>query len=122
ILDAPPGTSCPVIEATKDADFVILITEPTPFGLHDLTLAVDTLRLLGKDFAVVLNRFGIGDDKVLHYCDKEEITLLARIPNSRAIAETYAVGKLLFPVFPEVRSALDTIASSLRARKTRQAS
>ena len=86
IFDAPPGTSCPVIEAVRRADLVILVTEPTPFGLHDLKLAVETVRQLGRDFVVVLNRQGLGDDKVERYCAAEGIELAACIPNSRRIA------------------------------------
>ncbi len=106
IYDSPPGTSCPVIEATSDADFVILVTEPTPFGFHDLKLAVDTMRQLGKPFGVVINRHGIGNDEVEDYCHEEGIPLLAKIANSRAIAERYSVGKLLYKEVPEVLEAL----------------
>ncbi len=114
IFDAPPGTSCPVIEAIKDADLVLLITEPTPFGLHDLKLAVLTVRQLGKPFAVVLNRYGIGDDKVQAYCAAEDISLIACIPNSRAIAEAYAAGELLYRGVPEVKAAVESIASFIQ--------
>ncbi len=96
IYDSPPGTSCPVIEATKNVDFVILITEPTPFGLHDLKLAVETMRELGKPFGVVVNRDGIGNDDVLRYCKKENIPIIAKIPNDRRIAELYAQGDLIY--------------------------
>ena len=116
IFDAPPGTSCPVIEATRNADLVILVTEPTPFGLHDLKLAVDTVRLLGKDFVVVLNRHGIGDDQVERYCEAENILLAARIPNSRRIAEAYAAGKLLYREIPEVATAVNTVAQLIHSR------
>ena len=109
LFDSPPGTSCPVIEATKDADFVILVTEPTPFGLHDLTLAVETMRSLKKPFGVVVNRDGIGNDDVLRYCEAENITVLARIPNSRKIAELYSAGKLIYTEFPEIRVAFGQI-------------
>lgn len=109
IYDSPPGTSCPVIEATKNADFIMLVTEPTPFGLYDLTLAVETIREIGKPFAVVINRFGIGDDKVEHYCRKENIPIIAKIPNQRKIAELYSEGKLLYKEIPEVQSALESI-------------
>jgi len=78
IFDAPPGTSCPVIEATKDADYIILITEPTPFGLHDLKLAVEVMRELKKDFGVVINRYGIGNNDVIDYCTNERIPLLGK--------------------------------------------
>ncbi len=109
LFDAPPGTSCPVIEATKDADFVILITEPTPFGLHDMKLAVDTMKELKKDFAVVVNRFGIGNDDVLDYCEKENIPILAKIPNSRKVAELYSHGELVYKKVAEVKQQLENI-------------
>ncbi len=118
ILDSPPGTSCPVIEATKDADLVILVTEPTPFGLHDLKLAVETVRHLGKEFTVVLNRFGIGDDGVIRYCEDEGIDLIARIPNSRVIAETYAAGRLIYMDVPAVKDAVEIIAAHIRNHGT----
>jgi len=118
ILDSPPGTSCPVIEVTKDADLVVLVTEPTPFGLHDLKLAVETVRHLGKEFCVVLNRFGIGDDGVLRYCEDEDINLIARIPNSRSIAELYSAGRLLYPVVPEVKQAVEIVATYIRNHRT----
>lgn len=111
IFDAPPGTSCPVIEATKDADLVLLVTEPTPFGLHDLKLAVETVRQLGGRFAVVLNKDGIGDDAVVRYCASEEIDLVARIPNSRQIAEAYSAGKLLYREIPAVKDAVEKVAA-----------
>ena len=113
ILDAPPGTSCPVIEATKDSDFIILITEPTPFGLHDLKLAVETVRSLNKAFGVVVNRYGLGNDDVLEYCQKENIPLLAKIPNSRKIAEIYSRGELLYHQIPEMVEALQMIKEHL---------
>ncbi len=113
IYDAPPGTSCPVIEAVRDADFVILVTEPTPFGLHDLKLAVDTMRALNKPFGVVLNRHGIGNNDVLDYCRDEDISVLALIPNDRRIAELYSRGELIYRHVPEVRAQLKAIMSHL---------
>ena len=83
IFDSPPGTSCPVIEATKDADFVILITEPTPFGVHDLKLAVETMIELGKPYGVVVNRFGIGNNDVIDYCSYNYCTV--RLHNNFSI-------------------------------------
>jgi len=117
ILDSPPGTSCPVIEATREADLVLLVTEPTPFGLHDLTLAVGTIRQLGRPFAVVLNRHGIGNDQVEEYCEAEGIDLVARIPNSRRIAETYAAGGLLIDDIPEVTAAVEDVVEYIKSRK-----
>jgi len=109
IYDCPPGTSCPMIEATQNADFVILITEPTPFGLHDLTLSVETMRALKKPFGVVVNRFGIGNAEVIEYCYKENIPVLAKIPNSRKIAELYSSGKLIYKEIPEIKELLINI-------------
>lgn len=109
IFDAPPGTSCPVMEATKDADYVILVTEPTPFGFHDLKLAIETMRELKKPFGVVINRDGIGDDAVVNYCNAEGIDIVVKIPNNRLIAELYAKGQLIYPAFPEVKTALHNI-------------
>ncbi len=121
IFDSPPGTSCPVIEATKDADFVILVTEPTPFGLHDLSLAVETMRELQKEFAVVINRFGIGNDDVIKYCRLESVPVIAEIQNSEQIARLYSRGKLLYPEIPQVREQLDKIMDYLNThtRKVR---
>lgn len=101
ILDSPPGTSCPVVTTMKGADFVILVTEPTPFGLHDLTLAVDTTRELGIPFGVVVNRLGIGDDRVHIYCGSENIQVLLEIPDDRRIAEAYSRGELMVDALPE---------------------
>jgi MinD superfamily P-loop ATPase len=100
IIDAPPGTSCPVIEATRDADLVLLVTEPTPFGLHDLQLAVETMRALGKSFAVIINRVGLGNKEVEAYCLREQIPVVAHIEDDRMIAERYAKGKLVYAKIP----------------------
>ena len=110
IYDSPPGTSCPVIEATKHADFVILITEPTPFGFHDLKLAVETIKELGKDFGVVINRYGIGDNTVEEYCREQNIPVIGRIPNDRSIAEVYSRGDLLYPRLSFVKKEIEKIA------------
>ncbi len=114
IYDAPPGTSCPVIEATKDADFIILVTEPTPFGLHDLKLAVETVKELQKPFAVVINRYGLGDDKVLDYCKENKIPIIAKIPNQRVIAELYSRGELIYNQVPEFRDELLKISDYIK--------
>jgi MinD superfamily P-loop ATPase len=113
LYDSPPGTSCPVIEATKDADYVILVTEPTPFGLHDLKLAVETMRELKKEFGVVINRFGIGNDNVTDYCEKEKIKILAKLPNDRHIAELYSRGELIYPKIEAFKHELQNIVAHL---------
>jgi MinD superfamily P-loop ATPase len=101
IIDAPPGTSCPVIASTKGADFVLLVTEPTPFGLHDLKLMVEAIKILEIPHGLVINRSGIGDDQVKIYAEKENIPLLMEIPFDRGIAESYSRGELLVEVMPE---------------------
>ncbi len=95
LIDAPPGTSCPVIAAVRDSDLVVLVTEPTPFGLHDLELAVEMVRALGLRCVVVVNRAGLGDDRVYSYCADEGIEIVLELPYERRIAETYAQGHLL---------------------------
>ena len=114
IYDSPPGTSCPVIEATKHADYVLLITEPTPFGLHDLILAVDTMRQLNKKIGVIINRYGIGDNKVEEYCQKENIEIIGKIPNSRKIAEIYSKGELIYTQVSEFKRVLDDVVKFIK--------
>ena len=101
IIDAPPGTSCPVIEAMKGTDFVLLVTEPTPFGLYDLKLAVGAVRVLGIPCGLVINRSDLGDDKVREYARKENIPVLMEIPFDRKIAEAYSKGKTIVEAMPE---------------------
>lgn len=98
LLDSPPGTSCPFIQTVKSADFVILVTEPTPFGLSDLKQSVDTLKSMGKSYGVVVNRAGLGDNEVYDYLQRENIPLLMNIPFDRTIARSYSEGKLLTDV------------------------
>jgi len=103
ILDSPPGTSCPVIEAVKDAEFVLLVTEPTPFGLNDLELAVGMVRELRLPFAVAINRSDVGNEDVRDYCNREEIEILLEIPDDRAIAEAYSRGEMVIDAVPAYR-------------------
>jgi len=105
IIDAPPGTSCPVVAAVKDSDFCLLVTEPTSFGLNDLTLAVDMVKKLGIPCGVIINRDGIGDDKVEEYCLKETIPILMRIPLDIKIARLYSRGITLVEGIPRWREA-----------------
>jgi MinD superfamily P-loop ATPase len=92
IVDAPPGSACPVIEAIQGTDYCILVTEPTPFGLSDLTIAIDLVKKLEIPSGVVINRDGIGDDRVEKYCKEQGIPILMKIPHERRIAELYAEG------------------------------
>lgn len=106
IFDAPPGTSCPVIEAVRDTDFVLLVTEPTPFGLSDLRLAVEMVRALGLRFGIIINRCDVGDDEVRLYCAREDIPLLLEIPDDRRIAEAYSRGEMAVEAVPDLRDKL----------------
>jgi len=120
ICDAPPGTSCPVIEATKDADLILLVTEPTPFGLHDLKLAVETMRELKKDFGVIINRFGIGDANVEKYSEEQNIPIIAKIPNMRKIAELYSTGNLLYKKIPKVKTQLENVIAFISKYQSKE--
>jgi len=101
IIDAPPGTSCPVVTSVKGSDFCILVTEPTPFGLNDLILAVEVLRKLKIPFGVVINRSDLGNNKTEEYCRQENILVLMKIPFKKEIAMAYSKGKPIVKVFPE---------------------
>jgi len=116
IIDAPPGTSCPVIEATKGADFIVLVTEPTPFGLHDLKLAVEMVRVLQIPFGVVVNRSTVGDRKVWRYCKDEKIDILIEIPDDRLIAESYSKGEMVVNVLPQYRKDFDMLYEKMKKR------
>jgi MinD superfamily P-loop ATPase len=101
LIDAPPGTSCPVIASMTGVDFVLLVTEPTPFGLHDLKLAVGAVRSLGIPYGLVINRSDIGDDQARDYAEQEDIPVLMEIPFDRRIAEAYSRGKMIVEAMPE---------------------
>ncbi len=105
IIDAPPGTSCPVMAAVEGTDAVLLVTEPTPFGLHDLKLAVGAMRILDLPFGLVINRCDIGTDDVRRYAEEEGIPVLMEIPFDRRIAEAYAEGAPIVKALPEYRPA-----------------
>jgi len=109
ILDAPPGTACPVVTTIRGADFAVLVTEPTPFGLHDLSLAVDMITDIGVPFGVVINRVGIGDDRVRRFCGDRGIPVLGEIPDDRRVAEAVSRGRLVVEVLPEYRGVFRAI-------------
>jgi MinD superfamily P-loop ATPase len=113
IIDCPPGTSCPVIESVKGSDFCLLVTEPTPFGLNDLTLAVEMLRALEVPFGVAINCYGIGDDRVEYYCGCEKIPILLRIPWQREVAEAYSRGITAVEAIPKLRTAFLNMYSDI---------
>ena len=106
IVDCPPGTSCPMVEAVRGSDFVLLVTEPTPFGLHDLKLAVETLAEIGLPCGVVVNRSDGEDRLTVDYCATAGVPVLARIPFDRRIAEVCSRGGTLLEAMPEVRGEL----------------
>jgi MinD superfamily P-loop ATPase len=116
ILDAPPGTSCPVIEAVRETDFVLLVTEPTPFGLNDLRLAVEMVRALGLQSGLVINRCDIGDNEVRLYCEQENIPVLLEIPDDRRIAEAYSHGEMAVTVIPEYAEGFLNLWEAIRER------
>ncbi len=101
IIDVPPGTACPVIAAVQGSDYCVLVTEPTPFGLYDLRLAVEVLKVLKIPFGVVINKAGIGDRRVYEYCEKEGIPILLEIPYDRRIAQCYSEGVPFVKEMPE---------------------
>lgn len=115
IIDAPPGASCPVVESLRGADFVLLITEPTPFGLHDLRLAVQLTRELGIPAGVIVNRDGIGDDGVDVYCRESDVPILMRIPFDREFGAHLAQGKSLVEIAPEYMQRFTDLYSHIEA-------
>ncbi len=116
VLDAPPGTSCPVIEAVKGADYVLLVTEPTPFGLNDLKLAVEMVRALGLPFGVAINQADVGDDAVSRYCRDEGIDVVLEVPYDRRVAEAYSRGQLAVERFPEFEKYFTPFLERLEER------
>lgn len=114
ILDAPPGTGCPTIAALYEADVALLVTEPTPFGLHDLRAAIGVARTLEVPVAVVINRHGIGDDRVEAYCRAEKIPVVLKIPFDRDIAAAYAVGTPWIDAQPAWRERFLELAEALQ--------
>jgi len=114
IVDAPPGTSCPVIETMKPADFILLVTEPTPFGLHDLKLAVGAAHILNIPCGLVINRSDIGDEKVKAYAANENLPILMEIPFDRCIAEAYSRGDMMVDVMPEWKEKFRTLYKKIK--------
>ena len=109
IIDVPPGTSCPVVESVRGSDFCLLVTEPTPFGLHDMSLAVEVIRKLGIPCGVVINRDGVGDNKVEEYCSAEGLPILLHIPLDIEIARLYSQGITLVDGMPRWCPSFQTL-------------
>jgi len=114
ILDSPPGTSCPVIETVRGSDFCILVTEPTPFGLHDLKITVQVLEDMKIPLGVIVNRADIGDKKLYEYCSEKDIPILLEIPFQRRIAELYSGGIPFSLEMPEWTEKFQTLFDEIR--------
>jgi MinD superfamily P-loop ATPase len=113
VLDVPPGTSCPVVESLKGCDFVLLVSEPTPFGLNDLKLAVELVRQMNLSFAVVINRDGCGDDRLENYCKSEDINIAMKLPDDRKIAEAYSEGRMIVDALNEYKKDFEGLYENL---------
>ncbi|MDI3311204.1 ATP-binding protein [Thermoanaerobacter sp. RKWS2] len=111
IVDSPPGTSCPVIHSIEGSDLCILVTEPTPYGMHDFDLAVQLVKQMGIPMAAVINKAGEGDNIIEEYCEKEGIKVLAKIPFKKEFAEAYSKGKLLIEVNEEVKGIFEKLTT-----------
>jgi MinD superfamily P-loop ATPase len=114
IFDCPPGTSCPVVAAVKNADLVLLVTEPTPFGLNDLKLAVNTMNLLNKPVAIVINRCDIGNNQVEEYCEQMKIPVIAKIPYDEQIARLNSGGILIYDKVITAYSSFNQIVNYIQ--------
>lgn len=115
IYDAPPGVSCPAMKAVTGADIIVLVTEPTPFGLYDLKLAVNSFSAFNRPMGVVVNRAGIGTDEVYDYCRQSGLPLLAEIPFTRSAAEAYSRGMILAEAFEDHRERFEALAEEIRS-------
>ncbi len=114
IIDAPPGVSCPAVNAVMDADVITLVTEPTPFGLYDLQLAHEAFRPLGKPMGVVINRAGVGEDNVYEFCRSQNLPIWAEIPYDRQIAAAYSQSRIVTDVSDSLRSGFMELAAKIR--------
>jgi MinD superfamily P-loop ATPase len=116
IYDAPPGTSCPVVETISDVDFVVLVTEPTPFGLNDLRLMVDLLKNIQMPFGVIVNKAGLGDDKVLRFLREQNIEMLGEVPFDKQYAGEYAKGDLFTNSSTEIENSYSEITTNIERK------
>ena len=119
IIDVAPGTSCPVVETLKDSDFVLLVTEPTPFGLNDLKLAVELVRKMCLPLAVVINRFDIGNKDTEEYCEVENIDVIMRLPDDRRIAEAYSTGLVIMDSLSEYKQQFSKLYEYVKNAKAK---
>ena len=114
IIDAPPGVSCPAVNAVLDSDVILLVTEPTPFGFYDFQLAWEAFAPLGKPIGTVVNRAGLGHDAIYRFCREKGLPILAEIPFDRAIAEAYARGRIIAEVSSELRETFVSMLGRIR--------
>jgi MinD superfamily P-loop ATPase len=114
IIDAPPGTSCPAINAVLPSDLILLVTEPTPFGFYDFQLAHAAFAPLGKPMAAVINRAGLGDRSVQDFCRSRQLPILAEIPFDRSLAEAYSKGRVVAEALPDMRKVFVELMTALR--------
>lgn len=116
VLDCPPGTSCPAIAAVTGTDFVVMVTEPTPFGLYDLKLAVDVIKKIGLPFGIVINRSGENDKLIEDYAKEENIEILTKIPDRREIAECYSKGEIVLKAMPKYEQYFEPLVEIVKGR------
>jgi MinD superfamily P-loop ATPase len=114
VIDAPPGVSCPAVNAVIDSDAIVLVTEPTPFGFYDFQLAWEAFNPLGKPIGAVVNRAGLGNDSVYQFCSEKELPILAEIPFDRGIAEAYARGRIVAEVSQELKAIFVSLLGGIR--------
>ncbi|WP_243547269.1 4Fe-4S binding protein [Pseudodesulfovibrio tunisiensis] len=114
IIDSPPGVSCPAVASVIDSDFIVLVTEPTPFGFHDFKLAWEAFTPLGKPMGVVVNRAGIGDRSVQDFCAEKGLPILAEIPFDRAVAEGYSKGQVVAEVSDDLKRVFESLRDAIR--------
>ena len=114
IIDAPPGVSCPAVNAVMDSDVILLVTEPTPFGFYDFQLAWEAFTPLGKPMGAVINRAGLGNDAIYRFCREKGLPILAEIPYDRAIAEAYARGRVIAEISPGLKETFVSLRDKIR--------
>jgi MinD superfamily P-loop ATPase len=114
VIDAPPGVSCPAVNAVLDSDVILLVTEPTPFGFHDFKLAWEAFAPLGKPMGVVVNRAGLGHEAIYRFCGEQGLPILAEIPYDRVIAEAYARGRIIAEVSSGLKETFVSLVSKIR--------
>ena len=116
IIDAPPGTSCPVIESVRGADYVLLVTEPTPFGLNDFKLTVEVIEKLNIPYGTFINRSDVGTQDTVKFCEKNRISILSSLPDDRRIAEAYSKGIMVSEAFSEIRELFSVLYDDLKRK------